>query len=156
MIRSRQGSVMLITLLALPVMVSLVLLISAAGSLYASRGRLQAAADMAALAGVQELDWDLLAQGRAYLIEDRARQKSLETLWLNLGFIPGVDLDEAETSVEIINAAPDDPIRHPRTGRWVEYPTVWVWLEVPVMVAGLGERQARLWASADATVEPRR
>lgn len=154
--RHQRGSVLLTCILSLPAIMALMILITAAGSLYITRGRLQTAADMAALAGVQELDWDRLAEGQPYLRTEEARAQALASLHLNLQEIREARVDEAETVVEVINASPESPVQHPRTGRWLEYPTVWVLIEVQVTAAGLGERQVRLGASADATVEPRR
>jgi len=113
------------------------------------------AADLGALAGVQALDLDQLAQGRLHLLAGEASAKALEyareNILLNLGSLSqGLDVQ-----VHVINpegAAASDPI----TGRVINHPTVCVVLRLPVTLrAGVVYWTQEINAHADASVVPR-
>ncbi len=154
---AQAGSVLVVTVMVLPVMLLMLTLVVASGSLFSSRGSLQGAVDMAALAGVQELDWDALAGGEIQLVEDQALYHAHANLMQNLALVPRGVVCQAEITIMVLNARPGEPLQHPGSGRSLTYPTVWVRVRVPVRAVGLpAGRHIWLWATADASVEPRR
>ncbi len=155
--KCEKGSALVMTVVMLPVFVALLVLVSAAGSLYAIQSSLQGAVDMAALAGVQEICWENLAAGTIRLIPEAAENQALTLLGANLASVPRACPSRAEIVVHVLNAGPGEPLQHPGSGRILNYPTVWVAVRLPVEPAGL-PRGTEIWlqATADASVEPRR
>lgn len=146
--------------LMLPVLVLCAGLAIDAGWLFVARQRLMAAADLAALAACQELDIDKLAAGQAFLDSARAGSVARQFVRANLAAAFGeiADLNKAEIEVEVYNTVGGRPVRHRRTGRLLNDPTVAVRigfpLRPPILSAALGE--VRISGRADASVVKKR
>jgi len=156
----QRGAALPLTLLSLPLLILLLALAADAGALFAARGLAHASADLAALAGVQELDLERLAAGERFIMPGAAaawaRQVALANLEGNIPRLPGAGA-APRVEVLVVNASPASPRQHPWTGRPLYDPTVAVRVAVPVPLAFSGPGRS-LWvtARADASVLPRR
>lgn len=83
-LRSQKGGVIALVVLFLPAAVLSIGIVADLGVVFAARRLVQAACDLGALAGCQELDWDLLAQGTVFIDEARGKAKALEYTMANL------------------------------------------------------------------------
>lgn len=143
--------------LFLPITLLLLGLAVDAGALLAARGTAHAIADVAALAGVQELDLERLARGERYIMPGpavlQARTFTLRNLAEN-GLLTG----NVRVEAEVINASARAPRTHPWTGRLVSDPTlaVAIRLDVPLHFPLSARGRAHVVARADASVLPRR
>lgn len=146
---------MLLILLWLPVLMAAMALATDGGQLFLARFRLQAAVDLAALAAVQSLDWDRLAEGEVLLLEEESEAAVHEYLAENLSSF----MDEAPVGVWVwvVNASPGDPGVHPITGEEMLYPTVVVRCQVraPRSWFHSWDQRPILRAEADASIRPR-
>ncbi|HHY11492.1 MAG TPA: hypothetical protein GX529_02565 [Firmicutes bacterium] len=81
---SQRGGAIALVILFLPVAVLSIGIVADLGVLFSARRLVQAACDLGALAGCQELDWDLLAKGTVSIDENRGRAKAIEYVEKNL------------------------------------------------------------------------
>lgn len=140
----------------LPVLAAVMGLMVETGRLFVLSRGVQAAADMGALAGAQEVDLDRLAEGERFLDEERAKVQAERITRQNLRALGGVLGEAGRVQVYVINVA-DGPAAHPRTRRPIRDPTVSVWVEVTVPVHLVGSASAvQLSAHADASVVEKR
>lgn len=79
-----RGSIAATVAAALPVMVICIGLVVDMGVMFTARRCVQGACDLAALAGVQELDFDALARGEVKVDEERGISRALEFAHANL------------------------------------------------------------------------
>lgn len=155
--RDERGGVLPLFALFLPLAVLLLTLAADGAGLLAARGTAYAVADLAALAGAQELDLDRLARGERYILPSpavlQARAVALRNLAEN-----GLPTGNARVEAVVINASARSPRPHPWTGRLLTDPTVAVGilLDLPLHFPAVAGRQARVAARADASVLPRR
>ncbi len=154
-IRERRGAALLVVLLWLPILLAGAALILDGGQLLLARHRLQASVDLAALAAVQSLDWDRLAEGEVTIIEDEAEEMARQYLSDNLVAMTGRGFEEFR--VWVINANPEDPKVHPVTGEGVYHPTVVLRCQLrgPSSWFGAWKEAPVLEAEADASLRPR-
>ena len=146
---------MVLLVVFLPVLVAVMALMAETGRLFVVARRVQAAADLGALAGAQEVDLERLAEGERYLDEGRARTQAERLTRENLRDLGGAAAN-AGLQVYVINVA-TGPAAHPRTGRLIRDPTVSVWVEVTVPLYLIGWRsEVTLGAHADASVVEKR
>jgi len=150
------GAVLVLVVAFLPVLVATMALVVETGRLFVAARRVQAACDLGALAGAQEVDLDRLAQGERYLDEERARIEAERITRENLRELGGVAAETGRVHVYVINVA-GGPTAHPRTGRLIRDPTVSVWVEVVVPVYLVWwTSEVHLSAHADASVVEKR
>lgn len=154
--RDERGGVLPLFALFLPLVILLLALAADAGTLLAARGTAYAVADVAALAGVQELDLDLLAQGERHILSGPAESQAHAVALRNLAENGLKDITRVE--VTVINASARSPRYHPWTGRLLTDPTVAVGIQIdmPLHFPSAAWRRARVAARADASVLPRR
>lgn len=155
-VRSAQsGAVLVLVVAVLPVLVAAMALVVETGRLFVLARWVQAAADLGALAGAQEVDLERLAVGERCLDEERARKEAERVTEDNLRDLGGV-VGSSRVRVYVINVA-DGPSPHPLTGRLIRDPTVSVWVEVTVPVRlAWWTRDVCLGAHADASVVEKR
>lgn len=146
---------MLLILLWLPVLMTATALAMDGGQLFLTRIRLQSAVDLAALAAVQSLDWDRLADGELVLLEGESEDAVRDYLHQNL--ISFTNDEPVGVWVWVVNAHPGDPGIHPITGEEILYPTVIVRCEVraPRSLLRSWDQGPVLRAEADASIRPR-
>lgn len=136
----------------LPVLLAAMAALAGLGHANFWRQRAHQAADLGALAGVQSLDFDQLAQGVVYLLVEQAMSVAEETARANL---TGGSPDAVTVNVTVLNTA-DGPATDPVTGRIHEHPTVCVQLTVTVQFRlGPVVWTQAMTAHADAAVVPR-
>ena len=129
MIKRRElGVSAVVVILCLPVLLAGTAATLDAGNLLLMRYRLQAAADLAALAGVQSVDWDELALGQLVLDESEALQRARYHAEVNIESM--MNRSPERVDVWVVNASEDDPAAHPLTGGVLVHPTVVVACEV--------------------------
>ncbi|GAB6876039.1 Tad domain-containing protein [Thermaerobacter litoralis] len=123
-------------LLIMPVILAGLGLVLDGSRLVVTRARAQAVADFASLAGAQEIDEEAFARGEPSLLEHgaAATARRWAAQGLQEAFGPGI-ASRTRIEVEVINATPQAPRRHPWSGRRVDDPTVAVRLTVPVDLA---------------------
>lgn len=153
--RTRRGAAALLVVIWLPVLLAVTSLAVNLGRILVDRSRLQSAADLAALAAVQSVDWDALAEGEIRLVPELAEMAARDYSRENLERL--MDREAKEVRVWVINGSVDDPAPHPVTGDDLEYPTVVVRIDVdrPASVLGAALGSFTLSAEADASVRPR-
>ena len=105
---SEKGAVIALVALFLPVAVLSLGIVADLGVIFAARRLAQAACDLGALAGCQELDWDLLAQGIVFIDEERGRAKAIEYTRDNLWGMENLFRDVKVTAT-VDNSARDAP-----------------------------------------------
>ena len=84
LIEQTRGGVLALVALFLPIAVLCVGMVVDLGTVFFVRKAAQAACDLGALAGVQELDWDLLAAGHVALRVDDVERIAAEVARENL------------------------------------------------------------------------
>lgn len=145
----------MLVVLFLPVLLLCLGLVADFGLLLVARSMALNAADMAALAGVQDLDMGELAAGCRVLVEEDAKRDA--RLWLEENITPvagalgpgrGVEL-----VVKVYNATQEAPMRDGHTSRLLEDPTVCVLVRMPVRLRFLSffVKQVTVTAHADAS-----
>ncbi|HAI20574.1 MAG TPA: hypothetical protein DCM14_01520 [Clostridiales bacterium UBA8153] len=157
----RRGAVAALVILFLPGLIGVLALVVDLGLLLHARTALQASADLAALAGVQELDLEALAQGTPRLLTEPARAAAESYAAINvLHQLGGEARAVLRMTVEVYNASPTEPLVHLRTGRVLEVPTVSVQLQLPLRLVLaprlLGRFDYLVETHADAAVVRRR
>ena len=151
---SETGAAVTWLVLWLPVLILLLGIVADVGRLYTLRSVAQTAADMGALAGVQELDLEALAEGTLWVNVDEA-QREARNLALE---VAQKNLDRSVQSVKVesiaINATPLVPATHPWTGRRLETATVSVTVDAVARTYFLSMLMPRvnLGARGDASV----
>lgn len=151
------GAAMALFAITLPIFVLCLALVADGGLILMRRGLAYAVADVAALAGVQELDLDRLAQGERHVIAELAVDQALEVAHGSLAE-NGVHEGDREVRVEVLNASAASPRIHPVTGRELVDPTVHVSVRLRVPLRFWGGLLPAVWVTgrADASVLPRR
>lgn len=145
----RKGGATALTLVALPVFLVFFGLIADAGYLFYYRTFLQSAVDAAALSGVQELDFDLLArEGERRLLPEAAREAER---FLRLNVREG---ELKKWRALVLNASPSHRFPHPVTGRELRDPTLYLEAETEVVLPW-SRRRVMVRARADAAILPR-
>lgn len=86
----QRGGVLALLALFLPIAVLVVGLVCDLGAVFCVRKIVQAACDLGALAGVQELDWDLLAEGTVVIEEVAAQTAAVGVARENLTNLGGL------------------------------------------------------------------
>ncbi len=104
----QRGGVIAMTVLFLPVAVLSIGMVADLGLVFVSRKLVQTACDFGALAGCQELDWDLLAQGLIVISEKRGKTAAVEIAWNNLRDMNNVVRDIC------LNATVTNDVEEPR------------------------------------------
>ncbi len=102
LIRETRGGVLALVALFLPIAVLCVGMVVDLGTVFFVRKAVQAACDLGALAGVQELDWDLLAAGTVSLRGEEAEAFAREVTSDNLQAIEALVLD-THVSATVLN-----------------------------------------------------
>lgn len=150
-----RGGVLVLVVAFVPVLAAVLSLVLETGRLFVVARWVQAAADLGALAGAQEVDLERLADGERWLDEARARAEALSVTGANLRDL-GARAMGTRVQVYVVNVTGGRAV-HPRTGRSIRDPTVSVWVEaeVPVRMAWW-VRTVRVSAHADASVVERR
>lgn len=155
--RDERGGVLPLLAIFLPLVVIVLALAADAGILLAARGTVYAVADVAALAGAQELDLDRLARGEQYILPARGSFHARSVAWRNLA-ANGLLRGNTRVEAAVINASPRSPRPHPWNGLLLTDPTVVVGIRVGVpshFLSGVW-RKVPVMAHADASVLPRR
>ena len=143
MVRSRagqRGQVALYAVLLFPLLMLVLSLVLAVGTIEGLRARIRAQLDMAALVGTQALDFDALARGGApRLVEATADALAREYLARNLAALgdqlQASPADIAQSAEIVVSNAPGtDPI----TGAPDTAPTVSIRIRVPARIPLLG------------------
>lgn len=142
--------------MTLPIFILCLALVADGGLIMMRRGLAYAVADVAALAGVQELDLDRLARGERYVIPELAVSKALEVAHGSLDE-NGVREGDRAVRVEVVNASATSPRIHPVSGRELVDPTVHVSVRLRVPLRFWGAVLPAAWVTgrADASVLPR-
>jgi len=83
-VKDETGSVVALVALFLPIAVLTVGIVVDLGFVFTARKCVQSACDLGALAGIQQLDWDELAQGNVVVKEEESKQEATEILRANL------------------------------------------------------------------------
>jgi len=149
----QKGSAVILIALWLPVLLSAAALTLDVGRLFLHRIQLQAAMDLAALAGAQDADWHSLAEGVIQLDAEAAKRSARSCAADNLqALFPG---QEHQIWVWVVNATPDAPDSHPLTDAAVRYPTVIVRATVEWTGGWFIKGKRRITACADASLRPR-
>jgi hypothetical protein len=104
----QKGAVIALVTLFLPVAVLSLGIVADLGVVFAARRLAQAACDLGALAGCQELDWDLLAQGTVLIDEDRGRARAIEYTRRNLESMENL-FSEVSIAASVDNSSKDAP-----------------------------------------------
>ncbi len=98
----QRGGVIAMIVLFLPVAVLSIGMVADLGLLFVSRKLVQSACDLGALAGCQELDWDLLAQGLVVISDEHGKATAVEIAWDNLRDMNNV-IRDVRLNVTVIN-----------------------------------------------------
>ncbi|MCL4368043.1 MAG: pilus assembly protein TadG-related protein [Actinobacteria bacterium] len=153
---TERGAVAALVAIFLPVLVLAAGLVMDLGAVFVTRHVAYAAADLAALAAVQDVDLDRLAEGELCIVEGEARRDATRYALENLrASLRRVDIDgRARIEVEVYNPEPGHPLRHRETGRLLRTPTVSVRISVPMRTYFVTflVREVRVAVRADASV----
>ncbi|MEW6725199.1 MAG: pilus assembly protein TadG-related protein [Bacillota bacterium] len=156
--RSERGAVAILVILALPALLAMIALVVGLGSVVLAYYQAHIAADLGALAGVQSLDLDQLAEGKIWIDPEEARGQAEKIAWENLrANFAGLRRAEVEITVEVYQASESEPLYHRTTGRRLTAPTVAVQLafqrRLPLVIYS---RSIAIQARADASAVRRR
>ena len=102
LIEHTRGGVLALVALFLPIAVLCVGIVVDLGTVFFVRKAVQAACDLGALAGVQELDWDLLAMGTVALRAGEAEGIAVEIADRNLEAVDAL-IDDVEIASSVLN-----------------------------------------------------
>lgn len=150
-----RGSVTGLTVLVLPALIVGLAGLADVGAVALARVCVQSAADLAALAAVQEVDLERLAEGERLILVHEAKAAASEYAESNLHRLNPMlaDNQTPQVRVDVYNASVESPIEHPGTRRVLTDPTVCVSIEARIRLPmGLFGRSVRVRVSADATV----
>lgn len=131
---AQRGAVAALMALALPILIIAMGLVIDVAHLFWVRSALQAAADMAVLAGAQAIDLEQLAEGQRRIIAGQAATDVRYWLRINLESHPATSRYSAgaQVEVDVYNADPAAPMRQRWTNRLLTDPTVSVRVAVSV------------------------
>ncbi|MGE5485159.1 MAG: pilus assembly protein TadG-related protein [Ignavibacteriales bacterium] len=149
----------MITVLAVPAMILAAGLVVDAGAVIWAKAVAQSAADLAALAAVQEIDLDRLASGERWLVEPDAMKRAVDVARDNLARGGGaLGAESAVVRVRVFNMSEGETERHHGDGRLLRDPTVCVTVEVRPRLVFLSplKKPETITAHADASVVARR
>ncbi len=121
-----RGAAAALVVLFLPCLIACAALAADLGALLIARAEMRAAADMGALAGVQDLDYVALAEGEVLIVPENARADAEAWVRANLEDLTLIEQGSLEVVVTVINLSDDRAPSCPVTGRRVRYPTVCV------------------------------
>lgn len=107
-VKCEKGAVIALVILFLPMAVLSIGIVSDLGFLFAARRLVQGACDLGALAGCQELDWDLLAQGLVFINENEGQAAAIAIAQANLRNMESI-LQEVNLRAKVTNALNQDP-----------------------------------------------
>ena len=149
---SEHGAVIAWFALTMPLFMVIMSYVCDVAWLSLARGIIQTAADAGVLAGVQEIDFDRLAEGEVWINEEPASRVSLEYLSANLGksLAPGQIVLFAK-SVDVFNTGNGDLYGHPH----MSHPTVCLKAQACVRLPVTGLR-CTIEVHSDASIVPRR
>jgi hypothetical protein len=152
----RRGAAAAITVLFLPVLAGALIAMASLGRVVWLHHVAYQAADLGALAGVQELDLERLAVGVVRLLPDEARSEAERYSRANLvAAIGAQDIEDLAIEVRVINPDSSGSL-DPETGRALEHPTVCVVIRFGCLFrAGAFRWEQTIRAHADASVVPR-
>jgi len=152
----QRGVAATVVVLFLPSLLAGLALVVDAGVLLVCRAQLAAAADMGALAGAQDLDYELLAAGKVVIRSEQAVGDAEAYVRENLRGRPFIEADSVRVTVTVVNPAAADGSRQPAcpvTGRALEAPTVCVVVRATVRLPLLpGKAAVTVRVHADAGV----
>lgn len=121
------GAAATLVIVFLPVLLAGVALVIDAGALLTARAQMAAAADMGALAAVQDLDYDLLAEGSIVILEEEAVSDAEAWILANLSHQAFIEPETVVAVVTVLNTENRPAnLTCPITGRPVTQPTVCV------------------------------
>lgn len=126
---SERGAAAVLVVLFLPCLLASLALALDVGALLVARAQMRAAADMGALAGVQDLDYDLLAQGLIVIRSADAVRDAREWVLANLEGRAFIEPGTVRVVVAVLNTEGAGAVSCPVTGRLLEWPTVCVKVE---------------------------
>ena len=149
---------MVLTVLFFPVFLLSMAMVMDVGRLFEAKLLAQSAADMGALAGVQELDMAQLAKGRQVLVAPSAERAAERLTKENLAksFGQGWGHVTSEVVVRVYSATAAAPVHHLGDGRLLTEPTVCVVVHVPLSLVLFPGRSADVVVHADAAVRTKR
>ena len=138
LIEQTRGGVLALVALFLPIAVLCVGMVVDLGTVFFVRKAVQAACDLGALAGVQELDWDLLALGTVALRAGEADSIAREIANRNLAAVDAL-VDDVEIASSVLNP-PDST--EPTVAVTIEYSVRVPFLRtIPGMGSGFRDRR---------------
>jgi len=147
------GAAAVLVALFLPCLLACVALAVDVGALLLVRAEAQAAADMGALAGVQDLDYDLLGEGVVFIRPGEARSDAEAWVRANLAESPFVVPGSVTVTVTVVNTSGQPDGTCPVTGRTLSRPTVCVLVRAAVRLPFLpGLQPVIIRVHADAAV----
>ncbi len=130
-----RGQVALYAVLLFPILMLVLALVLAVGTLEGARSRTRAQLDMAALTATQALDFDALARGEPpQLIVAEAERLAREYLARNLATVGELPVSPASIAASAEIAVLASGERDPISGALVEAPTVSIRAVVPTRV----------------------
>ncbi|MEW6031264.1 MAG: pilus assembly protein TadG-related protein [Bacillota bacterium] len=124
--RGERGAAGVLVVLFLPCLLASLGLAIDVGVLLLVRAEMRAAADMGALAGVQDLDFELLAEGRVVIRGPEAVRDAEAWVRENLTGRAFIEPGSVVVSVSVRNLDAGARATCPVTGRELEHPTVCV------------------------------
>ncbi len=125
----QSGAAAAVVVLFLPCLLAGAALVIDVGVLLTTRAQMAAAADMGALAGVQDLDYELLAEGRVVIRAATAISDATTWVEQNLARRPFLEPGSTRVTVTVCNTeveGGDGRPACPVTGRLLQQPTVCV------------------------------
>ncbi len=126
---AQRGAVTALVVIFLPCLLAAAALVIDVGVLLTARGQMAAAADMGALAGVQDLDYDLLAEGQVVIVPEAAIGDAESWVRQNLASQPFIVPESVSVTVTVLNTGAggrEGKLACPVTGRPLDAPTVCV------------------------------
>ncbi|MDI3317462.1 MAG: pilus assembly protein [Bacillota bacterium] len=151
--RGERGAVSAWFVLALPAFLLVLALVADVGRFFVLHSLAQSAADLGALAGVQELDLERLAEGERRLRTWEAEAAARAVADANAREALAGDRYDLESLA--INADAGAPRRHPWSGRLLRDPTVSVRIRVRAHSFFLAGREVPIRVQGDASVMER-
>lgn len=156
-VADESGAAMALVVLFLPCLLAAAALVLDVGALLLARAEMRAAADMGALAGVQDLDFDRLARGEIVIREAEAAADAESWVRANLAGKSFVEPGTVVTAVAVRNTWLRGGVACPVTGRALADPTVCVRIRARVklpFLASLGTVTVSVHADASVVGRP--